>query len=147
MEAIFWIVILTNGDICRSQKSPSLYSSVFPTFFFLSVKSDPYPGILAVYLMDVCSDIETCHAQIRYTLTLACRVRVASWFGVPGTVLNRFRSYLSCCCFRIKYNNNIFLATYLCGISNAHYSLSCTQLFSVLHFISFFYSEPPLLLL
>jgi len=110
MEAIFWIVILTNGDICRSQKSPSLYSSVFPTFFFLSVKSDPYPGILAVYLMDVCSDIETCHAQIRYTLTLACRVRVASWFGVPGTVLNRFRSYLSCCCFRIKYNNNIFFS-------------------------------------
>jgi len=43
--------------------------------------------------------------------------RLSSWFGIYGTALNWFRSYLSSRCFRVKCNNNLSsLHTCLCGV-------------------------------
>ena len=43
--------------------------------------------------------------------------RLSSWFGIQGTALNWFRSYLSSHCFRVKCNNNLSsLHACLCGV-------------------------------
>ena len=43
--------------------------------------------------------------------------RLSSWFGIHGTTLNWFRSFLSSRCFRVKCINNLsFLNTCLCGV-------------------------------
>jgi len=66
-------------------------------------------------------------------------IRLSSWFGIHGTALNWFRSYLSCRCFRVKCNND-FSSPYtcLCGVLKAQflalYSLSRIQPHLVLLF-------------
>jgi len=42
--------------------------------------------------------------------------RLSSWFGIHGTVLNWFRSYLSSRCFRVFNNDFSFPHTCLCGV-------------------------------
>ena len=46
--------------------------------------------------------------------------RLSSWFGIYGTALNWFRSYLYSRCFRVKCNND-FSSPYtcLCGVPQA----------------------------
>ena len=43
--------------------------------------------------------------------------RLSSWFGIHGTALNWFRSYLSSSCFRVKCNSDFSSPhTCLCGV-------------------------------
>jgi len=43
--------------------------------------------------------------------------RLSSWFGIHGTALNWFRSYLSSSCFRVKCNNDFSSPhTCFCGV-------------------------------
>ena len=43
--------------------------------------------------------------------------RLSSWFGIHGTALNWFRSYLSSRCFRVKFNSDFSSPhTCLCGV-------------------------------
>ena len=64
--------------------------------------------------------------------------RLSSWFGIHGTVLNWFRSYLSSRSFRVKCNND-FSSSYASVVSpkaqfSALCSLSCILPHSVLFF-------------
>ena len=53
--------------------------------------------------------------------------RLSSWFGIHGTALNWFRSYLSSRYFRIKCNNDFsYPHTCLCGVPKAHFSALCS---------------------
>ena len=54
--------------------------------------------------------------SIPSTTIIYLLTRLSSWFGIQGTALNWFRSYLSFRCFRVKCNNNLSsLHTCLCG--------------------------------
>ena len=78
-------------------------------------------------LLDLSAAFDTIDHNILLT-----RLSWRSWFGIQGTALNWFMSYLSSRCFRVKCNNNLSsLHTCLCGVPEAQflalYSLSWWQ--------------------
>ena len=79
---------------------------------------------------------EVVHVFARVRLSVC----LSSWFGIHGTALKWFRSYLSSRCFRVKCNNDFSSShTCLCGtcpprVSSALCSLSCILPHSVLLF-------------
>ena len=71
-----------------------------------------------------------------HNILLTC---LSSWFGIHGTALRWFRSYLSSRCFCVKCNNDFSSShTCICGVPKAQFlalcSLSCIQPHLVLLF-------------
>jgi len=82
---------------------------------------------ICLCLLDLSAAFDTIDHNISLT-------RLSSWFGIQGTALNWFRSYLSSRCFRVKCNNNLSsLHTVVSTKAQflALYSLSCIQPHSV----------------
>ena len=63
-----------------------------------------------ICLLDLSAAFDTTDHNILLT-------RLSSWFGIHGTALNWFRSYLSSRCFRVKCNSDFSSPhTCLCGV-------------------------------
>ena len=80
-------------------------------------------------LLDLSAAFDTIDHDILIT-------RLSSWFGIHGSVLSWFKSYLSSRCFRVKCETDLSSwYTSSCGVPKAlslvHYSSSCTPLLSV----------------
>ena len=73
-------------------------------------------------LLDISAAFDTIDHDILIT-------RLSSWFGIHGSVLSWFKSYLSSCCFRVKCETDLSSwHTSSCGVP---YFSSCTPLLSV----------------
>jgi len=66
--------------------------------------------------------------------------RLSSWFGIHGSVLNWFKSYLSSCCFSVKCEN-----TFLPCISPLLCSPKLCSRSSTLHHVHYFSEHSHLL--
>ena len=85
--------------------------------------------ISCLCLLDLSAAFDTIDHDILIT-------RLSSWFGIHGSVLSWFKSYLSSRCFRVKCETDLSSwYTSSCGVPKAlslvHYSSSCTPLLSV----------------
>ena len=77
-------------------------------------------GLRKIYCLCLL-DLSVAFDTIDHNILLTC---LSSWFGIHGTVLNWFRSYLSSRSFRVKCNND-FSSPHTClwGVPKAHFSL------------------------
>ena len=67
-------------------------------------------SISCLCLLDLSAAFDTVDHNILLT-------RLSSWFGIHGTALNWFRSYLSSRCFRVKCNSDFSSQhTCICGV-------------------------------
>ena len=85
--------------------------------------------ISCLCLLDLTAAFDTIDHDILIT-------RLSPWFGIHGSVLSWFKSYLSSRCFRVKCETDLYSwHTSSCGVPKAlslvHYSSSCTPLLSV----------------
>ena len=86
--------------------------------------------ISCLCLLDLSAAFDTIDHDILIT-------RLLSWFGIHGSVLSWFKSYLSCRCFRVKCETDLSSWNTLPPVvspkplSLVHYSSSCTPLLSV----------------
>jgi len=71
---------------------------------------------------------------------------LSSWFGIHGSVLSWFKSYLSSCSFRVKFDKNLFLSYFLLWCSPRLCSLSSRPTLRHVHYPSqhlFPFPRPP----